>query len=783
VLFPALVIGLGQLGLTVLQRLREHLSRRVGPPADLPHLRLLLVDTDPEVMRGATRGQPGASLSAGEILLAPLNRPSHYLKPRDGRPPCSSWLNPRMLYRIPRSQVTTGVRALGRLAFCDNYRHITRRLQEELAACLDPPALAAAARRTGLGLRSNRPRVYLITGLAGGTGSGMFLDLAYTLRALLREAGVNQPDVVGLFLLPSVDGQRTRVLTLGNAYAALTELRHFATPGNCFSARYHDREGPLLDPEPPFSRSVLLPLPEETDEVAGRELAELASQFLCAELASPLGKVSDLGRAELPAPPWEERGLYYQTFGLFPLSWPRHEVVRVVSRRLCQRLVQRWISKDSKPVARQVQTWVEEQWVQQELGADRFIHRLEAAAERDLGKPPDSALAEVLEPLAQQAASAKTTKTRRGTAEGEPSSVPSGCAAPFLEQLEQLLGNPDHDAPADGPGSLVTLLREAAQKLAAGWGQKLAELPVHLIEEPGFRLAGAEEATRQLVASIEQVLQHQEPLARDLADRAEEAYARLGGPAGPSRTASLTAAALLEELRGYARARFQSLVMRQVTAAFVSLRGHLSDELREINFCRVRLGELLRLLEQPAALDPSFHGAEAPPIGRRVYPSGGKDLRETVEQQLARFTPEVLLELDGRMEALFKERFTALVNICLTGTDVLKNVEQAMLKVAGDFVAGRLAEGDAGGDVAAMFLEQHPVEEQALGEVAGFFAEAAPEVPAGPAALGAGRGAELSIVAVPEGPPGQRFLKLARQALPEVEVQSAASAADVVLYR
>ena len=37
--------------------------------------------------------------------------------------------------------------------------------------------------------------------------------------------------------------------------------------------------------------------------------------------------------------------------------------------------------------------------------------------------------------------------------------------------------------------------------------------------------------------------------------------------------------------------------MHQVAQAFVSLRGHLSDELREINFCRVRLNELVRQLE------------------------------------------------------------------------------------------------------------------------------------------------------------------------------------------
>ena len=60
-LFPALVVGVGAVGLTVLQRLRENLHRRFGSLANVPHLRLLLLDTDPEVVRTATtagRGRP-----------------------------------------------------------------------------------------------------------------------------------------------------------------------------------------------------------------------------------------------------------------------------------------------------------------------------------------------------------------------------------------------------------------------------------------------------------------------------------------------------------------------------------------------------------------------------------------------------------------------------------------------------------------------------------------------------------------------------------------------------
>src|SRR5262249_32861791 len=140
-LFPALVIGVGQSGMQLLQRFREMLVAQFGTLDQLPCVRLLQIDTDPEIIRQATRGQPGAALTANDVLVAPLNRPSYYLKQRDGKVAVDGWLNPKMLYRIPRSQQTTGVRALGRLAFCDNYRAIRRRLRNDLEACLDTSAL------------------------------------------------------------------------------------------------------------------------------------------------------------------------------------------------------------------------------------------------------------------------------------------------------------------------------------------------------------------------------------------------------------------------------------------------------------------------------------------------------------------------------------------------------------------------------------------------------------------------------------------------------------------
>jgi serine/threonine protein kinase len=93
VLFPALVIGLGGLGLQILRELRANLHDRCGPSDLLPQLRLLAIDTDPDAVTRATDGPPNSALEESEIVTARLNKPGHYLKIVRNRAILDSWLN------------------------------------------------------------------------------------------------------------------------------------------------------------------------------------------------------------------------------------------------------------------------------------------------------------------------------------------------------------------------------------------------------------------------------------------------------------------------------------------------------------------------------------------------------------------------------------------------------------------------------------------------------------------------------------------------------------------
>ena len=226
--------------------------------------------------------------------------------------------------------------------------------------------------------------------------------------------------------------------------------------------------------------------------------------------------------------------MFYQTFGLYHLAWPRHTLLREAGRRLCQRLLQRWMSKDSKPLRDAVQTWVQEQWAHQEMGSDAMIGRLRDACQELLRQEPEDAFAAVVEPLVQHyAATARAgSRSRPGewgcvSAPSDPSDQPAPDASAVLAELEGMLGTPREEGMGEASGALVRRLREASEAVVNDWGQKLAQITVHLIEEPEYRLAGAEEAVRQVVATIEQVLQRHEPLERELAAKAAAGHARL----------------------------------------------------------------------------------------------------------------------------------------------------------------------------------------------------------------------------------------------------------------
>ncbi len=759
VLFPALVIGLGGLGLGVLKRYVEKMNERFDQAAPPECLRMLHIDTDPEVARNATTGDPGALMVPSDFLFARLHRPSHYLKSKNR---LGAWFNPKLLYRIPRNMVTTGLRVLGRLAFIDNYRMIHRRLQAELDACHNRDELLKAAERSGLGLRTSRPRVYIICGLAGGSGSGMFLDLAYVIRRMMRQEGHENPEIIGLFLIPPVDRHPGRTLGLGNTFAALTELNHFSAPGTNFTAQYDERERALNDQEPPFARCIFLQLPEDNEGRSLREVSALAADYLYRNLVTPLGRVSDETRDRISIMPRQPWCLVYQTFGLFRVSLPRQELLQQGARQLCLKLVERWLAKDATPFKDEVAQLVAEEWTLRGLNPEKLIETLQNTCARALGGPPESIFTNLTEPL--------------NSLDGSRLEEARQTLSDVFRGLEEVLGRPEEYIGAI-PGALAEPMVQVAQTTVNSWSLKLAYFAASLLERPEYRLAGAEAAFRGLVETIERVCVEYDPLLKEILARAQDARERLTqlmdglGGSAQSRRAPNVLPTLVELMKAYPRWRLQGLVLQRVFFAYVSLRGALSDQLREVNYCRERLLEMKRKLDNA----PTEHAfLTETMLTRALLPDGCRTVAESVEAIRQRLSTEDINELDRRVQLLINQDFSSLAQVCLGSANRLKELERAMMRLAMEFVGGRIGNSQ----VADIYLGQYQKDDQIREDLVNMFAEAA-------AKLGTSRqqGSEIAILAAPTNAAGHRLRHLAQGALPDADLAEAESTDDIVFYR
>ncbi|HVL13511.1 MAG TPA: protein kinase, partial [Gemmata sp.] len=156
---PTILIGIGSFGRRSLQEIRCRLTDRIGDTGQVPSFRFLYVDCDPDAVGKAVSAPQDVALAPDEVFHAPLQPVTQYRRRQLDQ--ILDWLPREKLYSIPRSLHAGGSRALGRLAFCDNYLRFITRLRRELQIAMHPESMADSADQTGLQVRDNVPQVYV----------------------------------------------------------------------------------------------------------------------------------------------------------------------------------------------------------------------------------------------------------------------------------------------------------------------------------------------------------------------------------------------------------------------------------------------------------------------------------------------------------------------------------------------------------------------------------------------------------------------------------------------
>ncbi|MDP2341400.1 MAG: tubulin-like doman-containing protein [Deltaproteobacteria bacterium] len=227
---PTILIGLGGTGSKAILWLRRMMLERFGKVDALPGVAYLSIDTDTasdkppaEEMFKHDPYSEQVSFKPHERLNTKVNFTGILGPNLIQHPHIREWWDPSL--EISESfNLETGagqMRPLSRLVFFGNHERIQDALKR------------AQAQVTSVDLDNTRlkvddkVRVVVVAGWAGGTGSGMFLDLA----ALIRTCMGQKIRVDGFFVLPgvfaSVEKQDAFPKIAANGYAALREMNHY----------------------------------------------------------------------------------------------------------------------------------------------------------------------------------------------------------------------------------------------------------------------------------------------------------------------------------------------------------------------------------------------------------------------------------------------------------------------------------------------------------------------------------------------------------------------------
>lgn len=233
------LIGLGGTGKKALLHAKKRFLETFGE--EPPLVKYLLIDTTSantdHLVAQTSAGEKPVRLRADEILHIEARGASLLPRVHDE---IREWFPPKADLKANILSGAGQIRALGRLALFANATVVYENLRDLLALARD----YRDERPSGDWQNIYEPytphlTVALVGSLAGGTGSGIFLDVAFVLRQLMKD----EDQLFGHFLLPDIYVNRPGTQNVeANAYAAIKELDYFMSLEDTFRYRFGGRE-------------------------------------------------------------------------------------------------------------------------------------------------------------------------------------------------------------------------------------------------------------------------------------------------------------------------------------------------------------------------------------------------------------------------------------------------------------------------------------------------------------------------------------------------------------
>ena len=676
---PAIFVGIGGFGLMAMREIRRRLLDRVGDLSQTPSFRFLYLDPDPDATIEAVSGSADKALRDDEVFLMKLQPVTNYR--RRILDHLNEWMPREKLYAIPRSLQTMGSRALGRLAFCDNYLRFDTRFSREVQIAAHPESLAQTMTQSGMTLRDNSPRIYILASALGGA-SGMLTDIGFTLRRRLTKMQFTKAPLNAFIFCGAPHDPTTPKTELANIAATLTELNHFHDPAISFSAQYGGPDGPkIIAQERPFTSIYLMERENRGPDSPSQCAAHLAS-YLVQDLTSPLG--SELDKRRDAAQPMGRTP--FRSFGSAGIWFPRGLMLRSAARLMCQRLLLDW--QDAGP-----------------LHSYKPVDDLTAKMQSTPALQPDAVTAR-LEKVATAGGASFTDSLSGLMAEFEselPGAVDdaAGWAKRALERVTNWIGASGEES---GTGSylqsrVTRSLNQAVLDVSNEFTTRLHDYAIRLMEMPGKRIAATEAALYRMSQFCTQMADSVARRIAELAQKSAQAWGevksifevcqhgsgfRFFGNRTPRNLRTL-----VSDLQAYSAIKLREQLFSAAAKLYRNTHTGLEEKIRDLTFHRQRLSFLDRVLEPEVAgsLGGSHPGLMPPAPSNAglasttsqgqdhvLLPFGEKDIEWAATRFMMNVSAEQWVELEEVLQKLVLAPLGGLHAICQKAGDLLSQL-------------------------------------------------------------------------------------------------------------
>lgn len=255
---PTIVAAVGGTGVAAAKYTLKSMAELLGGSDKLNFLAVRAFDTaeqdnEEPRLKDNTEFVQLSSFNVGAVLAA-VNEKTEFSHWKE-------WLPPLLSVQQVSSGVG-GLRPKGRLCYCFRRDRVKEAINSALAQIEDAQKAAGHTEEDAPVVNvKDGIDIHIVSSVCGGTGSSMFIDVAYDIRNWAQAYTGGDVTVIGHLVLPGAFAKRPVVESalMANAYAALQELDHFMrtdarTP---WKMRYGQFET-VESPSAPFNQCYLL---------------------------------------------------------------------------------------------------------------------------------------------------------------------------------------------------------------------------------------------------------------------------------------------------------------------------------------------------------------------------------------------------------------------------------------------------------------------------------------------------------------------------------------------